>query len=96
MPTSASQYTLADLRRALKPLGYGLRTKRLSWGPNTTFYRLSDGHELTYDVFTPETLAIWTPLFDWLRAHEAEMKTIHKNEGVFGLNVWTRKREVVG
>ena len=63
MPTSASQYTLADLRRALKPLGYGLRTKRLSWGPHATFERLSDGHGLTYDVFTPETLAITGGLF---------------------------------
>lgn len=84
------------LRAALKPLGYGVRTKRVSWGPHATFYRLSDGHALTYDVFTEDTLEIWTPLFDWLREHSAEMKEIHDNERVFGLNVWTRKAEVMG
>ena len=88
--------TLKELRAALKPLGYGVRTKRLAWGPHATFVRLSDGHGLTYDVFTPETLAIWSPLFGWLREHSADMKAIHKNERVFGLNVWTRKREVAG
>ena len=85
--------SLQDLRKAIAPLGYKIKTKRLSWGPNATFVRTSDGAELTYNVFTPETLAIWTPLFDFLREHSDEVVSIHKNEGVYGLNVCAEKKE---
>lgn len=84
--------TLKDLRAALKPLGYGIRTKRLSWGPQATFFLLADeSHALTYDVFTPELLRLWTALFTFLREHAEELKAIHKAEGVYGLNVCSKR-----
>lgn len=70
---------LKDLRAAIRPLGYGIKTKRLSWGPHATFFLLADeSHALTYDVFTPELLRLWTPLFDFLREHSEAIGRIRK------------------
>lgn len=83
---------LKDLRAAIRPLGYGIKTKRLSWGPHATFFLLADeSHALTYDVFTPELLRLWTPLFDFLREHSEAIGRIRKIEGIYGLNVCSKR-----
>lgn len=77
--------TLAELRRAIKPLGFKIKTQTMSWGRHATYVRLSDNRELTYNVFTPEDLAQWNPLFDWLRDHTAEVLQVGATEDLRGL-----------
>jgi hypothetical protein len=77
--------TIAELRKALKPLGYGIKTKSLSWGPHATYFRIHDKVELTGNVFTPETLAEWLPLFDWIRKNVETLRDLRQKTGTVGL-----------
>lgn len=77
--------TLAELRAALAPLGFTVKTKSLSWGPHATYEHKATKARLTGNVFTPETLATWQPLFDWLRAHRPELEQLRTATGIFGL-----------
>ena len=77
---------LKTLRRELKAIGFNFMSERLSWGKHVT-YRTIEGTELTGNVFTPETLKIWQPLFDYLKENKERIKTISENEGekIYGL-----------
>lgn len=77
--------TLAELRKALKLLGFTVKTKRLSWGPHATYVHLASGQELTFNVFTPDLLARWKPLFDWRDAHAKELDELKTTTGTVGL-----------
>ena len=76
--------TLNELRKALKPLGYKVSTKSLSHGKHATYHTL-DGQSLTGNVFTPESLKTWRPLFDWLKEHDADIQELREYEGIYGL-----------
>jgi hypothetical protein len=76
--------TLTELRKALKAIGYKVTTKTLSWGKHATYHTL-DGQDLTGNVFTPDTLKTWKPLFDFIKEHKAEIDIIRENEEIRGL-----------
>jgi hypothetical protein len=77
--------TIAELKKALKPLGYGVRIKTLSWGPHATYFRVEDKTNLTGNVFTAETLAKWTPLFNWIRDNAETLRELRQKTGTVGL-----------
>jgi hypothetical protein len=77
--------TLADLRKAIKPLGFKVKTKSLSWGQHATYARISDGVELNGNVFTPETFAEWKPLFDFFKENTEQIKNLREATGIIGL-----------
>ena len=77
--------TIAELRKAIKPLGFKVKTKQLSWGPHATYVHIASGQELTFNVFTPELLERWKPLFDWRDAHGDALNDLYTNTGVVGL-----------
>lgn len=77
--------TIAEVRKALKPIGYGLKTKRTSWGICATFTHLATAQELNSNVFTAETLATWKHLFDWRKANRESLQQVRENEGCTGL-----------
>ena len=77
--------TLNDLRRIIKPLGFNVKTRSLSWRQHATYVRLADKAELTGNVFTPETLAQWKPILDFRRDNRAALQSLREATGVIGL-----------
>ena len=77
--------TLNDLRKIIKPLGFTVKTRSLSWGQHATYVRLVDKAELTGNVFTPETLAQWKPILDFRRDNRAALQSLREATGVIGL-----------
>ena len=83
--TKINMETLNDLRKALRPLGYKVKTKTLSWGPHATYVHIASGEECTANVFTVETLAKWTPLFAWIKANVETLRALREKTGTVGL-----------
>lgn len=77
---------LKTLRKELKAIGFNFGSKRLSWGKHI-IYKTIEGDQLTGNVFTPETLKKWQPLFDYLKENKERIETISENEGekIYGL-----------
>lgn len=82
--------TLNDLRKALKPLGYKIKTQSLSFGRYATLIHIETGDELTYNVFTPETLERWQPAFDFFKANAEAVKTVIESEEIKGFKQFIR------
>lgn len=77
--------TLSDIRKAIKPLGFKLKTERLSWGQHATYVHIESGMEGNSNVFTPELLAVWKPLFDWKTANRDQLQHVREETGCIGL-----------
>ena len=77
--------TINDVRKAIKPLGFGLKTKSMSWGKAATYTHLASGAELTGNVFTAETREKWIALFDWRKANREALDVVRKSEVCSGL-----------
>lgn len=76
--------TLQELRRELRPRGYKVSTKRLSWGRHLTYAHVDSGEKLTGNVFTTEQLKIWQPLFDYLRTIPEDTLLVGDFERIYG------------
>lgn len=85
LPAIQNMETLNDLRKAIKPLGYKVRIKNLSWGPHATYIHADSGDECTANVFTAETLAKWLPLFTWIKANAEPLRLLREKTGTVGL-----------
>ena len=77
--------TISELRKAIKPLGFTVKIRSLSWRPHATYIRISDKAELTSNVFTPESLAGWKPIMDFRRDNKAALQALRESTGVYGL-----------
>ena len=77
--------SITELRNMLKPLGYSIETRMLSHGTHATYTTADKKHKLTYNVMTPEALAIWKGLFDWKQEHSEELQEVKKATGIYGL-----------
>lgn len=76
--------TINDLRKQLKPLGFNVRTKALSWGTHAEYFRIAD-HKTVPTIFTHETLAEWKPFLDWRKENRVALQEIRRVTGVIGL-----------
>jgi hypothetical protein len=76
--------SLADIRKSLKPLGFTVKTKKLSWGRHATYVRISDKAEMPM-MFTAETLEEWKPLIAWRKDYRDDLKQVRNNEDCLGL-----------
>jgi len=66
--------TIQDIRKAVKPLGFKLKTRSLSWGLHATW---ADGEGNTCpSIFSPETLAKWQPLLDFRRENGDALRAL--------------------
>ena len=72
--------TLNDIRKALKTLGFKVRTVTFSWG-RQAIYCDADGVEMP-SIFTNNSLAKWKPLIDWGRENQEMLTLLGKNEGI--------------
>jgi hypothetical protein len=77
--------TLADVRKAIKPLGFTFNTKSLSWGLHATYKHIDTGDKLTFNVAPPETWNQWKPLLDWRKENKEQLKVVRENEDCRGL-----------
>ncbi len=77
--------TLNDIRTAIKPLGFNVKTKSFSWGKSAIYVHAETGQELNFNVFTPETLARWLPLTTWRSLNKDALKGVRENTGIIGL-----------
>jgi len=77
--------TLSELRKELKAIGYKVKTKSMSYGRHATFVHIASDTELTFNVFTAETLETWKPLFDFKKANKESLDIIRKAEQIYGL-----------
>ena len=58
---------LTDLRKALKPLGFKVKTKSMSHGRHATITNLAGDRELTGNVFHGDQVEYWKPAIDLCR-----------------------------
>ena len=56
--------TVKELRKKLKPLGFNVKTKSLSFGQAGIVVRISDGAELPSMFMNQEHLQQWKPAID--------------------------------
>ena len=77
---------IKELRAALKPLGYKVKTEMFSWGRHATYIHIESRDELTYNVFPKDRLARWQPLFDWQNEHAKELAELKTNTFIYGLH----------
>ena len=77
--------TIQDVRKALKPLGFNIKTVSTSWGKAATYIHTESAARLDFNVFTPEQRETWKPLFDWQSANGDALKRVRKNENCTGL-----------
>jgi hypothetical protein len=75
---------LKDLRKALKLIGFNVKTKTYSHGQHAHFTN-SVGNKLPTLFFTQEELAEWQPLLDYLDGHKNDLISIKHNEQIYGL-----------
>ena len=71
---------LNELRKALKPLGFKLKTQTLSFGRVATFIHAETSQELSFNVFSPQLLERWNPLFKLLEGKTSELEAIKEEE----------------
>lgn len=77
--------TINELRKAIKPLGFKVSVKSLSYGQHATFIHIESGENLNFNVFTPESLKRWRPLFDWIKEHNVDIQELREETGIYGL-----------
>lgn len=73
--------TLIELRKVLKPIGFNVKSKN----GYATYIHINTKQELNFNVFTPELLSTWQPLFTWLREHREILQELRNNTGLIGL-----------
>jgi len=76
---------LKELREKIKPLGFKIKTKGLSWGRHLTYVHVESGEELTFNILTEEQAKRWKPLYDYLKTiPENEILQAKYGERIFG------------
>ena len=76
---------LKELRKAIKPLGYKIKTQSLSWGRHATYVHAESGEELTFNVVTSrEQMQRWQPLFGYLETIPSGTLLVNNEEKVYG------------
>lgn len=77
--------TLSGLRNELKKIGFGVRTKTLSFGRAATYYHIGSKKTLTYNCMSSDQLAFWQLLFDFRKCNKISLDIVRRSEGVSGL-----------
>jgi len=90
---SAPLRTLSDLRRALKAIGFALKTKAYSDFTGSTYVRLADKKVFPSVFFGEADIAQWQPLISFLKENKDAIKAIGKAEGITGLVKGTATRQ---
>lgn len=75
---------LTDVRKALKPLGFTIKTHSSSLGRHGTIKHLASGLLMTGNVFTPESLEFWNPAIKFLR-EKSPLGVTQDTDKVYGL-----------
>jgi hypothetical protein len=76
---------LSKWRKIIKTAGYKLSIRSHSLGSSATYTHTETGQELKFNVFTPELLKRWTPLFDLIRSEHVMIDSLRHDTGAFGL-----------
>ena len=61
--------TINELRKAIRPLGFSVRTEILAWGPHATYRHDDTDTKMTFNALTPGRWKTWQPLLDHLNAY---------------------------
>ena len=74
---------LSELRALVGKKGYGIKTKRFSFGTGMTYVDKASGEENTGTVYSTESRKKWEPLFDYLKTlpYKSVMKDGKKVSG---------------
>lgn len=77
--------TIHDIRKALKPLGFNIKTKTFTHGTHAEFIHMETGQVLSGNVFSKESVAVWRPLFVWRTEKQNELRNIQSHRNCYGL-----------
>ena len=77
--------TINDVRKALRPLGFTVKTLSSSLGRHARYVHISTKRELTGTVFSADSLAFWKPLIEWKTANRETLCKVREQEGLIGL-----------
>lgn len=82
--------TLADIRKAIKPLGFNIRVISASYGAHATYFQSDDKTKSgPGNVLSPTVLTKWKPLFDWRRENQEQLKKLSLESSIYGLVLTT-------
>ena len=76
--------TVNDIRKAIKPLGFNIKLKSLSWGVHATYIDNTTKRAMP-SIFTRETLKHWKPLIDWRKENREALKSLRSISEIIGL-----------
>lgn len=78
--------TINDLRKELKPLGFTVAIESQSYGKHAIYRHIATKEQLTFNVFTPDRLAVWGPLIEWREKNKDRLKLVSMYSGkIYGL-----------
>ena len=76
---------ISQLRKEIKPLGFGAITKSFSWGKNIIYKHIETGELLTFNVFDDEHMERWNPLLFFLQENKVRIAGEWEGEKLIGL-----------
>jgi hypothetical protein len=76
---------LNEYRKALKKIGFNVKTKTLSFGVHATYKHIETNHDWTFDVFDTETLNKFNPLFNFIKENEKAILELKQKTNIIGL-----------
>jgi hypothetical protein len=74
--------TIQDVRKAIAPLGFNIRTTSFSAGKFATWLK---GREKMPSIFTAAELKTWQPLLNWIKNNQVALGDVKRNTGCYGL-----------
>jgi hypothetical protein len=77
--------SLSDLRKSIKPLGFKIKTKKMSWGQHANYVHIESNQELNFNVCDKPTADRWAPCIQFLRDHRDEVIALKETERLYGL-----------
>lgn len=75
---------ISELRKALRKIGFNVKTKKMSYGTHATYFNLENKNELP-TMFTKESIIFWKPLLDFIKNNDNELKQLKSVTGIYGL-----------
>lgn len=80
--------TIAELRKALKAIGFKVKTEKMSWGRHATYQDL-EGNTLPF-IYHGDGVysnAHWEPLNAFLLGNKTHLRELGKKENITGLQI---------
>jgi hypothetical protein len=70
--------SLADIRKAIKPMGFKLKTESMTWGRACTYIHIATGDEVTMMAVSSQGV-LWKPIRAWQRVNDVVLRAFKQS-----------------